>query len=124
MANAWIPKNQLKQANATVGASETNLAISENFSITAGGSKHLVVSIECSGVTVAVGITAKLQSATNAGSSFEDAKTVAITGNDTFYIKFDKDVDTDLLLSVGRVVITTGAGDAVTIDALNIIQEL
>lgn len=109
-----------------VGASQSNLVISREYPITAGGSIHHVVKIVASSVTVSAGITAKLQSAI--GSDWQDSKTAVISANGIVYIKLNAETAGDQtflpLLNKGRVVITTGAGDAVTIDSINILQEL
>lgn len=126
--NGWSPSSNLKKNGlAAVGASVTNQEISEVFPITAGGAvEGMVVKIAVSGVTLATAITAKLQTAIDA--EFVDSKTVAITANGNFYIKLLGNAAADQtflpLLRSGRLVITTGAGDAVTIDSIKVLQEL
>ena len=128
MANGWSPKGNLKKNGLpAVGASETNLAISEIFTLSAGGAvEGLVVKITASGVTLATAITAKLQTAID--QEWVDSKTVSITTNGNFYIKLLGNAAADQtflpLLASGRIVITTGAGDAVTVDTIKILQEL
>lgn len=120
--NGWAPKSVgIVQA---VTANQTNLAISREFPITASGSRNLVVAIKTSATTVAAAITAKLQTAVN--GTYQDSKTVSVTGNGYFFIKLNVEVAGDQtylpLLNSGKVVITTGAGDAVTIDSVDILQ--
>lgn len=124
--NGWAPENYKLGGLQPVGALVTNQAISKDFPITAGGSKNIVVAIKASGVTLAVAITAKLQSGVD--GVFFDSKTASITTNGTVFIKLNVQTVADQtflpLLCVGRVVITTGAGDAATIDTVNVLQEL
>lgn len=124
--NGWQPDNKKLGNVSAVAASQTDLAITKEFNITAGGSKNIVIAIKASAVTVAAAITAKLQ--TGVDGEYFDSKTVSITGNGTFFIKLNIEVAGDQtylpLLSTGRVVVTTGLGDAVTIDKVNVIQEL
>jgi len=86
----------------------------------------MVLAIQASAVTVGAGITAKLR--TRIGQQVAvDSKTVAITGNGIAYIKLNVNIAADQthlpLLSIGELVVTTGAGSAVTIDAVWVIQE-
>lgn len=124
--NGYSPENYKLGNIGVVGAAQTDLAITKEFPITAWGSRYLVVAVKCSAVTVAVAITAKLQ--TGVDGNFFDSKPVSVTADGTFFIKFlpERAVDQTYLplLSRGRVVITTGAGDTATIDTVNVIQEL
>jgi hypothetical protein len=126
--NAWIPKDQKKKGLAAIGASETNLPISEEFGLTAGGACTLVVAIKASGVTVTNGITAKLQTRVNSNYDWVDSKTASITTNGAVFIKLLSETADDQeflpLLASARVVISTGVSDAVTIDQLSVIQAL
>jgi hypothetical protein len=126
--NAWIPREvTLPAGTPTVGASQTDKAISKPYRITAGGALNCVIAVTTSNTTVAAGITAKLRSSVNAEGTFVDSKTVAITGDGTFYIKLQTNAAGDQthlpLLSVGDVVITTGAGDTVDINKVEVLQE-
>lgn len=107
-----------------VGASATNTPIStDGWPLTAGGAtKGIVIKIKCSAVTAGAGITAKLRTAI--GSDYEDSKTVAVTGNGSFYIKILNDAAFMPLLNKGVVVLTTGVGSTATIDAVEVLQEL
>lgn len=124
MSNGYAPGDYT--IAQTVGASQTDQVVSKIYPITAGGSIHHAVVLDVSAVTAATGITAKLQ--TGIGSTWQDSKTVAITGNGRFYIKLLAEAAGDQtylpLLRNGRVVITTGAGDSVTVDAVNVLQAL
>lgn len=122
--NAWIPNTVTLQGLSAIGASLTNAPISKKFPITAGGSKNIVV---CISVSAASGtVTAKLRSSLGVGTPV-DAKTVSITGAGDFYIKLNNDVSGDQaylpLLSLGEVVVTTGAASSVTVTAVQTLQE-
>lgn len=122
----YVPYNYLLSNVPSVGASQTNKPISRQFPITAGGSRHIIVAVLCTNVTVATGITLKLQSGID--GNFFDSKTVTVTGNGTFFIKLNVEVTGDQtylpLLPAGQVVCTTGAGDTVSFTTCNIVQEL
>lgn len=125
--NAWIPRLvSLPQSPTVVGASATNTPISKTFTITSGGSTSLVVAIKASSVTAGAGITAKLR--TGIGNNTPvDSKTAAITADGIVLIKLNINIAADQthlpLLSIGEVVLTTGAGSAATIDAVWVLQE-
>lgn len=125
MANGWAA-NEVAITGKVVGASETNTPVTREYPITAGGALNHVLVIDATAVTVGTGITAKLQTAV--GSTWQDAKTVAITATGRFYIKLNIEVAGDQtylpLLNKGRLVITSGSGDTVTISAVNILQAL
>lgn len=127
MANGWSADSLLNSASAiTVGASQSNSVLSKEYAVTARGALHHVVAIDVSAATVATGITAKLQSAI--GSTWQDSKTVAITTTGRVYIKLNVEVTGDQtflpLLNKARIVVTTGAGDSVTVSAVQVLQEL
>lgn len=122
--NAWIPNTVTLQGLGAIGASQTDAPISRKFPITAGGSKNLVI---CISVSAASGtVTAKLRSSLGVGTPI-DAKTVSITGAGNFYIKLNSNVDTTAgllpLLSLGEVVVTTAPASAVTVTAVQSLQE-
>lgn len=128
--NAYRTKSKLLNgANQAVIASQTNQAISSEFGITASGAKHLVVAIKTASTTVTNAITAKLQTAVQTGGtdSWQDSKTVSITGNGWFFIKLMAETSADQtylpLLARGRLVITTLAGDVTTVQAVEVLQE-
>lgn len=125
--NAWIPRLiSLPQSPTVVGASATDSPISKTFTITSGGSTSMVVAVKASGVTVGAGITAKLRTGIGNNTAV-DSKTVSITANGIALIKLNINIAADQthlpLLSIGEVVLTTGAGSAATIDAVWVIQE-
>lgn len=119
----------INEANggAPISGVVTNQPVSKEFPVTAGGSLHFVAKITAAAVTSAGTITAKLQTAI--GNDWVDSKTVVISATGIFYIKLNVEVAGDQtflpLLSKGRVVITTtNASDAVTITAVNVLQEI
>ena len=109
----------------TVGASQTNLAVSSTFTISHAGSLNLLVALQLSAVTAGAGITAKLQSSATE-EDWLDGNSVSVTGNGWFYIRMNVQVSADQaklpLGNLGRIVLTTGAGSAATIDAIYIQQ--
>jgi hypothetical protein len=126
MANGYAVGDSIGLMGVSVSGVVANSPISREYPITAGGSLHHVVKIEASGVTVVGSITAKLQTAI--GTDWVDSKTVAITGNGSFYIKLLAEAAGDQsflpLLNRGRLVITTtNAGDMATIAAVFRLQE-
>jgi hypothetical protein len=125
--NGWSPKEQLNPSVAHVAASQTNQAVSNNFPIFSGaGLKGMVIKLKFSAVTVASGITAKLQTAIDGG--WVDSKTVAVVSTADAYIKLNNAASADQtyfpLLAGGRIVISTGAGDSVTVSSVKILQEI
>lgn len=105
----------------------TNQVISLPYPISAEGALYQVIKITASSVTSVGTITAKLQTAIN--GDWVDSKTVVITASGNFYIKLQTTVAADQtflpLLNQGRLVLTTtNAGDAVTIDAVNVLEQL
>lgn len=126
MANAWVPVQIDLVPGTTLGASVSNSVVSKEFRITAGGAAKLVLALKASSVTAGAGITAKLQTAMNS-YTWVDSKTVSVTGNGEFYIKLLAENSSDQtylpLLSKGRLVVTTGAGSAITIDSCYVLVE-
>ena len=122
----WSPKDQTLLPGQEVDASTTKDPISREFALYSGGAvQGLVIKIKASGVTAADGITAMLQTGT--GGDWENSKTVSIDGNGAFYIKLLAANTSDQafmpLLARGRVVVTTGTGDALTVDSVEVLQE-
>lgn len=126
--NGWSAKDISLSTDPAIAGVVTNQVVSlEGWPITAGGALNFVAKIAVSGVTVVGSITAKLQTAI--GDDWEDSKTVTVTTNDAYYIKLNVQDSGDWqylpLLNKGRIVLTTtNAGDAVTVDSVNILQEL
>lgn len=123
-----ISNHSLRKAVPTVGASETNLSITE-FAADFESSINFRADIVCSAVTVATGITVKLQHRA-VGGSFEDLTSAnasaSITGNGTFSIVLHVQRAADQadlpVRKQCRLVVTTGAGDAVTFDEITVQQ--
>jgi len=118
---------KIKVVNNTLGASLTDEPISAQFSVTDTGSKNILVDVKVSGVTVGGGITLKLEDTSNGFEHSEvKSKTTSVTADGTVSISFmaEKAGDqADLpLRNDARLVMDTGAGSAVTIDEIRIIQ--
>lgn len=130
MAYRYTPVSGLKnQSVVAIGASLAVVA-SEEFRISQSGSLNLIVGIRCASVTAGAGITAKLQSSFygQADADWRDGNSVSISGNGWVYIRMNIQTSGDQALlplsDVGRVVVTTGAGSAVTISAVEVLQGL
>lgn len=125
MAGYQVKNYLLNGAAQSVGASATAQAVTPTFTITAGDSKNLLVKVVASGVTSTTGITAKLQDSFDGGTTWEDAGEVDITTDGNFEIEHDAgEATTGVLWNLGRVVATTGTGDAVTVDAVYVSRRL
>jgi hypothetical protein len=125
MPNGWSAQNYA-QSTPILGI-VTNRVVSKEYPITSDGALHCVIKIVASGVTVVGSITAKLQTAI--GADWVDSKTVAIAANGNVYIKLLAEAAADQtylpLLNKGRIVITTtNASDAVSVDEVDLLQEL
>lgn len=122
--NAWSPNSATLPNLAPIGASQANVPVSKKFPITAGGSKNLVVCITVSAVTGSVRAT--LRSSIGTGTPVP-AKYVDITAAGNHYIKLNSDDSNDHqylpLLSLGEVVVSTDAGEAITVTAVQTLQE-
>lgn len=121
------PLKSILKAPAVLGASITaqELAV---FGVSGQGSRSLRVNLKAESVTAGAGITVSLQhliAGTYVPLASSNAS-VAVTGNGVFSIRLDvaksgDQVDMPLSNQV-RVVITTGAGSAVTISQLDLLQ--
>ena len=121
--NAWSPNSATLPNLSPIGASQTNVPISKKFPITAGGSKNLVVCVTVSAVTGSPDII--LRSSIGSGTPVV-AKTVTCSaGPGNYYITINSDVDYAKLplLSLGEVVASTDAGEAITVTAVQTLQE-
>lgn len=123
--NAWSPNSATLPNLSPIGASQSNVPISKKFPITAGGSKNLVVCITVSAVTGSPDLI--LRSSIGSGTPVV-AKTVqCAAGPGNYYIKLNSDVAGDQtalpLLSLGEVVASTDAGEALTVTAVQTLQE-
>lgn len=124
-----INVRELRRLNSSVGASETNLVIAE-FSSDFESALNFRADLVCSGVTVTTGITVKLQHRALGGAYADLASSnasVSVTGNGTVSIVLHVQRagdQADLPLRQGcRLVVTTGAGDAVTFDKISVQQK-
>ena len=124
---SWSPAPQ-GLGPTVVGASSTGTPVSKEFAITSfGASQALVIKVTTSSATVTTGVTLKLQSAMD--SDWVDAKSATVTTSASpgiYYITLlgTKSADQTYLplLSKGRVVAVTGAGDAVTVTGVYVLQ--
>lgn len=125
--NAWLQQDITLNPTQVVGASATNSPVSKEYRVTFSGSIYHVIAAKFSSVTVGTGITAKLQTSPDGGTTWVDSKTVAVTTNGYAYIKLAINIAGDQtylpLLNVARIVLTTGAGDTATVDAIYSYQE-
>lgn len=111
-------------ASIAVGASATDTVVSVPFAMSAYDSYDFVVRIKTSATTVTTAITANVQEQWQ-GAAWEDVGNraqVSITGNGWFEIQMTRDDANDLAqlptAPKCRVVVSTGTGDAVTIDSI------
>lgn len=128
--NGYSPQDIIKESVA-VGASVTEQQVSKDTGLYGRGAyEGFRVDFEVSGVTVSTGITAKLQ-----GRSIDDwtdysgaNASVAITADGEYSVSQfalkAADQPNFPLPKQMRLVVTTGAGDAVTFDVMRISQEL
>lgn len=126
--NAWLSKNILPDTGATaVSASTTAGVVSKEFPITAKGALNMVIAVTATSATVTTAISAILQTKVSGIDAWVSAKSVSITADGNFYIKLQTTVSGDQthlpLGDVGRVVVTTGADDVVTISKVVHVQE-
>ena len=116
-----MPQFKKDNANIVVGASETDTVISNLISLSDEDSTAFNVDITTSGTYVTV--VAKLQDRASNSADWVDNKTVTITGAGTDTISLLPDNGTDTsgdraflpLRPQVQVVISTGAGAAVTV---------
>lgn len=129
MGNGYSPKSLLPAA-VTLGASVTNQQVGEECGLSAGGAIRLRVDLKVSAVTAGAGITAKLQQKSlDAWSDLASTNaSVAITtaGEVSIKLLVERSADqADMPLKKQvRVVLTTGAGSAVTVDKIVLLQPL
>jgi hypothetical protein len=125
--NGYVPKQVLRHGQGAIAESQTDSPVSEVFGITYAGSRHIVVAIAAADVTEGDGIDVKLQTSPDGGTTWVDAKSVAVTTDGLVYLRMSVEDDTDRatmpLFSIGRVVATTDAnGATVTPTAVTIFQ--
>lgn len=113
------------------GAKAQNLTddpVSKSFPISADGAKNILVGVLVSDVTVATAISLKLQSSLQVSdsSAWRTAKTASVTVDGWVYLSLNVEAAGDQsvlpLGPAGRVVVTTGAGDSLSIDAVIVCQ--
>jgi hypothetical protein len=130
--NGYAPKDIKVPGLAAVSGIVSALPVSADFGLSAGGSLHLRVDLDVTGVTVVGAISAKLQHRTPSGSFADLAganASVSITGDGTFGLTQLAERAADQanlpLRSQLRVVLTTtNAGDAITVSKIWLCQEL
>jgi len=107
----------INNTQIAVGASETNTPITVPFRASAEDSMAMIVNVVCTSVTVTNAITANLQDSYDAGTTWADVKTVAISGNGTFEIEVNAFDGSDTIMHpLLRVTVDSGADDAVDVD--------
>lgn len=127
MANGWASTDISLQGRAVSGI-VSNSPVTKEAAVTAGGALNGIVKLAVSGVTQVGTITPKVQTAI--GSDWVDVKSgAAITAAGNTYIRWNIEVSGDQgalpLLNKLRVVLTTtDAGDALTIDSCEFLQQL
>jgi|TARA_R110000868_G_scaffold411428_1_gene703890 hypothetical protein len=125
--NGWSAKS-VGLANVQVSGVATNRPVTVEFPNSAGGALNGIIKLVVSGVTQVGTITPKLQTAN--GNDWVDVKSgAAITAAGIQYIRWNIEVAGDQavlpLLNKCRVVVTTtNAGDIVTVDLCEVLQEL
>lgn len=127
MANGWSAKN-VALAGKSISGAVTNEPVTVEFPNSAGGALNGIIKLKVSAVTQVGTITPKLQTAN--GSDWVDVKSGSvITTAGIQYIRWNIEVAADQLvlplLNKSRVVITTtNAGDKVTVDLCEVLEEL
>lgn len=128
---SYVAKNELLNgASQAVTASQTAKVVSNVFRITAQDSLNFLCRVKAASTTVAAAITAKLQESWD-GTNWEavgNRAQVSITADGTFEISLVATDTSDAaqlpLWPQARVVIDTGAGDAVTITEVWVTKRL
>jgi hypothetical protein len=124
MSNVWHPNDNALSSSYVVAASQTDAPVTKPFTITAPGAKHLIVCLTASAVTGTVDV--KLQTSVG-DTSWVDSKATTIAAAGRCYIKLAIEIAADQtylpLLSRGRVVVTTGVGEDITISNVYVIQQ-
>lgn len=124
----YSPSDNLVLSGSTpISGVVTGVPVTRPFTITEGGSLNFTLKLVVSGTVVAGSIVAKLQTAID--SDWVDSKTVTITADGIYYIRFNIETTGDQtylpLLSKGQIVVTTtNAGDATTFTIIKSLQAL
>jgi hypothetical protein len=131
-SNAYSPQDVLLTGSVPIilGASVSNRVISKEIALTAGGSQNLRIDFAVSGFTLGGGITVKLQHKSIgvwsdlAGANASHAVTANGEHSITQLMVRSADQPNMPIKKQVRVLITTGAGSAVTVDAIRVSQPL
>lgn len=123
MANGHSSRDFLLPSGAvTLGASETDTVVSSVFAMSAEDSKHCLIRLDTSSVTVTNAVTANLQHSWDGGTTWEDVGSdsqVSITGNASYQISHEHTAtNSTATWPIARVVVSTGVSDACTVDAV------
>jgi hypothetical protein len=117
-------------APVSVAASQTNSVVSEVVQLSTTTARALVVELNLSAITVAAAVTAKIQHSMD-GTTFADVGTpgnLALTTTGLKYIDLLDTLAADAAVMpvrpYMRVVITTGAGDSVTVSNIKYASSL
>jgi hypothetical protein len=130
--NGYTPEDKRVKTSTAISGIVAGQEVAK-FGTTAGGAKNLRVDLQVSGVTVVGSITAKLQMATTDADTYADLAganaSVAITADGYFSLRQNIEVAADqpnmpLKKMVRVVIVTTNAGDEVTVDHAYVLQEL
>lgn len=132
MSNGYTSKNeQLRGASVVIGASATDTVVSNVFRLSQMDSLNFLCIVKAASVTSTTGITAKLQHSHDGGTTWADVgnraqATIAANGNATISIVATDSSDAAQLplWTLGRVVVSTGADDAVTITEVWVAKRL
>lgn len=125
MTDSWTVRDRSLSLPVVLGAAENSVPVSSAFPLNAqaalGG---LVVAVVCDGVTSADKVEVTLQSQMQ-GLGWVDVKSVAVATDGVVYIKLNSRDASDSslfpLLSIARVVASTGSGDALTVNKVYVL---
>jgi hypothetical protein len=123
MSNGWSPEEKVIVGGVVVPQS-TTAAISQEFKLTSGASERLVIAVVASAVSGGT-VDLKLQTAIN-DQAWSDVKSTTIAASGVAYIRLLAEASGDQsvlpLLSKGRVVAVTGAGESITVSNVFVLQ--
>lgn len=125
--NGWAADSIAISPKVIVGVVTTE-PVTQEERVTAGGALNGILKLKVSSVTQVGTITPKLQTAN--GADWVDVKSgAAITADGIQYIRWNIEVAADqtvlpLLNKLRLVVTTTNASDRITIDLVEVLQEL
>jgi len=128
MSNNRSRVNECLNSSQSLDAGVTAKAVSHNFGISDRGSLNLLIRLQVESATASSGVSAIFQQSPD-GVRWTNVKTVAITTTAVqadFFIRMMAEVAADQaylpLCPVGRIVCTTGSGDAVVFSLIEVIQ--